>query len=316
MVRPINLDTALPMNKNEAFSLVPEEHLLNEVSPIWQQRFERALNVIYNNIEHPQPWNQVAAEAAISPHHFHRMFQAVFGETPGQYTRRLRLGMAFTMLLDENSLSITDIALQCGFSSSQALAKAMKRDLGFSPSQIRAMPDAEDGEDEEIEKLVHQLSHPQNAIPDNIEDLLASTIPFQIKEFDTRQYRMEYLLNPSESKLRKTWKQLQLSNSSELVAVTSNSELLKPLSQIKSHVGVECPATQANLTLNGATFLYCRIRVSSEGGYLVAWDALYKHLLTLDVEPDDQGVTLDIIHNPETLGKDICEMTLALQLSN
>ncbi|BFM17084.1 hypothetical protein R50073_32670 [Maricurvus nonylphenolicus] len=312
MAEHLKFHTMHSTASTEAFSLVPEEFLLEKVSPIWQQRFERALEIIFQHIEQPISWNQIACEAAISPHHFHRMFLAVFSETPGQYTRRLRIGLAFEKLLEDENQSITDIALSSGFSSSQALAKAMKRDIGYSPSQVRALVTEDQ---DELERLIYLLSYPQKAIPENMEDQLAAAIPFEVIGFDTRYFKMEIKTNASEKQLKNSWEKLKQYPQQDLAIITANSELERPIYKITSSIGVECDKDQANTILPAADFLCCRVRISTEGGYLAAWDALYKYLLSQGLEPNDQGVTLDVIHNPAQLGDEICEMTLALELS-
>lgn len=42
----------------------------------------------------PIDLHEMARLAAFSPHHFHRVFKAVTGETPAAYLRRLRLEAA------------------------------------------------------------------------------------------------------------------------------------------------------------------------------------------------------------------------------
>src|SRR5262249_10495057 len=59
---------------------------------------------------------QVAREVAISPYHFIRQFEAVFGMTPHQYRIRQRLELA-KHLLAAGQHSVTDVCMEVGFSS-------------------------------------------------------------------------------------------------------------------------------------------------------------------------------------------------------
>ena len=68
------------------------------------------------DVDHPLSIEQVAREAAVSPFHFIRQFQALFGETPHQYRIRARLERAKD-LLESSDYSVTDVCMEVGFSS-------------------------------------------------------------------------------------------------------------------------------------------------------------------------------------------------------
>lgn len=78
----------------------------------------------------------LAKRAGLSPFHLHRVFSAASGETPKQYTLRLRLGRAAAMLLTGGD-SVLDIALSCGFQSHEAFTRAFRRRFGMTPSAYR-----------------------------------------------------------------------------------------------------------------------------------------------------------------------------------
>ena len=83
----------------------------------------------------------LAAVAHLSPFHFHRVYRAIAGETVGRTLVRLRLLRALHLLENQTS-SVTDIALQVGYESPQALARAFRENLGATPSELRAQPAA------------------------------------------------------------------------------------------------------------------------------------------------------------------------------
>ena len=56
----------------------------------------------------------LAGQAGLSAFHLHRVFSAAAGETPKQFTLRLRLARAAAMLLTTGD-SVLDVALDCGF---------------------------------------------------------------------------------------------------------------------------------------------------------------------------------------------------------
>ena len=74
--------------------------------------------------------------ACFSEFHFHRIFGAVSGETLNDFTNRLRLEKA-ARLLRYSDHSLTDIALDCGFSSSATFSRAFRSGFDTSPSQFR-----------------------------------------------------------------------------------------------------------------------------------------------------------------------------------
>lgn len=78
----------------------------------------------------------LAAEAGFSPFHFHRIFSAQTGETPGNYLQRLRLERAANLLL-KSSQPVTAITFACGFSSPAVFARAFRQRYGMSASEYR-----------------------------------------------------------------------------------------------------------------------------------------------------------------------------------
>lgn len=78
----------------------------------------------------------LAEQARLSPFHLHRVFSDTAGETPKQYTLRLRLGRAAVMLLTSGQ-SVLDIALSCGFQSHEAFCRTFRRRFGMTPTAYR-----------------------------------------------------------------------------------------------------------------------------------------------------------------------------------
>lgn len=103
----------------------------------YQRRICLAMNYISSNLETDLSLQKIAEAASFSAFHFHRIFKAVVGETVSDFTRRLRLELAANRLLSNGRDNITQIAMDCGFSSSQNFAKAFKQHFGTSPSTYR-----------------------------------------------------------------------------------------------------------------------------------------------------------------------------------
>jgi AraC-like DNA-binding protein len=96
----------------------------------------RARTLLSEVHEHPRSIADVAREVAISPFHFIRQFEAVFGVTPHQFRMRSRLGRA-KHLLAAGRLSVTDVCMEVGFSSLGSFSELFKRHVGTRPSAYR-----------------------------------------------------------------------------------------------------------------------------------------------------------------------------------
>ena len=73
----------------------------------------------------------------ISPFHFIRQFEAVFGTTPHQFRIARRIDRA-TRLLALDAGSVTDVCMEVGFSSLGSFSTLFARRVGESPSRYRA----------------------------------------------------------------------------------------------------------------------------------------------------------------------------------
>lgn len=100
-------------------------------------RINRVLDYIEQNIDQELSLKELATVANFSPFHFHRIFRALVGETLNQFIQRLRIEKAAKMLIDAPRKSITEIALDCGFSSSATFARSFKEAYLMNASQWR-----------------------------------------------------------------------------------------------------------------------------------------------------------------------------------
>lgn len=96
----------------------------------------RVLAYIDAQLDQPLTLAQLAAEAALSEYHFARMFRHSTGSAPHQYVMRRRMDTA-QQLLKTSTLSLTDIALRCGFHSSSHFSHRFRQLHGVAPSLWR-----------------------------------------------------------------------------------------------------------------------------------------------------------------------------------
>ena len=83
------------------------------------------------------PLSELAADAAMSPFHFLRVFEQVVGVTPAQYILRTRLRRAAVELRGSTE-SVATIAGDCGFADLSTFNRQFRRVMGVSPNQFRA----------------------------------------------------------------------------------------------------------------------------------------------------------------------------------
>jgi len=102
----------------------------------YAQRINRVIDYLRGNLDRQVKLEELANVACFSEFHFHRIFRAVSGETLNNFTNRLRLEKA-ARLLRYSEQSLTDIALDCGFSSSATFSRAFRAGYDTSPSQFR-----------------------------------------------------------------------------------------------------------------------------------------------------------------------------------
>jgi len=102
----------------------------------YTQRIDRVIDYLRGNLDRQVKLKELARVACLSEFHFHRIFGAVSGETLNSFTNRLRLEKA-ARLLRYCDQSVTDIALDCGFSSSATFSRAFRSGYETSPSEFR-----------------------------------------------------------------------------------------------------------------------------------------------------------------------------------
>lgn len=102
----------------------------------WKSRLSKAARLLGERLDDPPPLEELAAAAAISPFHFHRIWRALTGETVRESVLRLRIEASQQMLAAGGS-NVTEIAMASGFGTPQSFARAFRRQTGVTPSAYR-----------------------------------------------------------------------------------------------------------------------------------------------------------------------------------
>ena len=101
-------------------------------------RINRVIDYIDSHLGEDLPLGGLARVASFSPYHFHRLFRAFTGEPLYRFIQRLRLEKAATHLVEKPWATVTEVALDCGFSSSSSFARAFKEYFGRSATDYRS----------------------------------------------------------------------------------------------------------------------------------------------------------------------------------
>lgn len=267
-------------------SLVPERALLTPLASHLQARFAQALTQMHSNLGEKLTWQQIAQRSAISPAHFHRQFRALFHETPGNYLSRYRLQKAVEYLLGEPEVSVTEVAHQCGFSSSQALGKALKRELGETAKAIQNI--ALKGTPSQTSALLSKLAQPSPNGP--LELLLAREIPAELVWMPQRSGKLiavkstdwEYLLD-------------------RYGDCTSKYMLLTPVNQLEriwqkiedKLCDWQCHKSEHDFFIPEGHYLSADVTVSQANGYLAAIESMFHIAEQLGLAVDKQGYLIE-----------------------
>jgi len=97
----------------------------------------KTFDYIEKNLDKQFTLDELASVANFSKFHFHRIFQAMVGETPFQFIMRLRLEKAATLIVMSMNESISQIAYQCGFSDISIFSRNFKTYFKISATQYR-----------------------------------------------------------------------------------------------------------------------------------------------------------------------------------
>ncbi|MBL8325123.1 MAG: AraC family transcriptional regulator [Rubrivivax sp.] len=115
------------------------------------QRINGAIDHVVRHLGEPLRLQDVARAAHFSPFHFHRIFHSLVGETVHDFVKRLRLERALTVMAQQRDAAavaraagharpprrtLTQIALECGFTSSADFSRSFRARFGAAPTRF------------------------------------------------------------------------------------------------------------------------------------------------------------------------------------
>jgi AraC family transcriptional regulator len=173
----------------------------------YEERVRRALSYIHENLKAPLSLEDVAAASYFSPFHFHRIFHSLVGETLNEYIRRKRLEQAVAWLVYDDSRTITEVALSCGFSSSSNFSKAFSNYFGCSPSEVRDPSKFKDNSKiGELKRKHGKDFDPRKFYPEFIHQI--QEIDMDVQVIDQKEKRVAFLTSPrgyEQKEVMETW---------------------------------------------------------------------------------------------------------------
>lgn len=99
---------------------------------------EKAKNYMLSNFNENIGLQQLSEHCCVSLFHFSRIFKSVMKVTPHQYLSEIRLNHA-KILLENTKYPVTQIAIQCGYSSVEHFSTAYKKRFESKPSESRVI---------------------------------------------------------------------------------------------------------------------------------------------------------------------------------
>jgi AraC family transcriptional regulator len=153
---------------------------MNKSNEIYRSRINKVIDYVNNNLNKSISLEELASVAFFSPFHFHRIFVAVTGETVNNFTNRIRNEKA-ARLLKFSKKSISEISMECGFSSSSTLSRLFKQYFGISPSEYRKAGEIKNSK---IRKELIPVSKYHCNIT---EEELENKFPVEIRQFPERR---------------------------------------------------------------------------------------------------------------------------------
>lgn len=126
-VRHTILDILLKLLKPRTSSPLPPEH---------QEAMQDLAERIRRQPEKHWSVSQLAAELNVSEPHAYRLFHSMYGQSPASFVDRVRIKRACERL-STSRCTITEIAHELGFKTSQHFATVFKKYTGHSPSRWR-----------------------------------------------------------------------------------------------------------------------------------------------------------------------------------
>lgn len=103
----------------------------------YEPRMRRVIAHLHDHLDAPLDLNALAELACLSPHHWHRIYHAMYGETLANTVKRLRLHRAAGQLACSGA-PVAEVARAAGYPSVPSFNRTFKSVYGLPPARFRA----------------------------------------------------------------------------------------------------------------------------------------------------------------------------------
>jgi AraC family transcriptional regulator len=270
---------------------------MNKSSEIYRSRINKVIDYVNNNLDKSISLEELASIAFFSPFHFHRIFVAITGESVNHFTNRIRLEKT-ARLLKFSTHPISDVAMECGFSSSSTFSRAFKQYFGISPGAYRNTGKIENSK---IRKELFPVNEYHCEMSD---EELKANFPIKIRELPQRRiayirvlnsFREGVVLNAFEDIIK--WaKKRNLFYSETIFGMSIDDPMVTPKEKYRYEVCITIPekfTVGSNDFIETTILPKCKYAVASISGNfnLVATGTKYlfnNWLINSSFEPDHQ----------------------------
>ena len=259
-------------------------------------RVNRVIDYVRENLNGDLRLETVAQVASFSPYHFHRTFKSIVGETLNDFVRRTRAQKAASFLIHNPSMTITEIAVSCGYSSPSAFAREFRNHFGVSASQFRAGGDASlDRFREELAERGHgvQPVHPER-----------TQMVFQVEVREEPARHVAYIRHVGNySEIGRVLRRLARwagprgvfrNPETRLLSIYYDNPDVTPLDKLRSDACITVPEGTrvkrdiGSMMLPGGSYAVAYVEID-ETQYGEAWDRLFRDWLPESgYQPDDR----------------------------
>lgn len=284
---------------------------LNETPRVeYRKRINAAIDFIQANLQQNPVLEEVAKAAHLSPFHFHRIFKLVVGETVADFTRRIRLEKAAGKFFYKKDRTVTQVAIELGFSSSQNLAKAFKQHFDLTPTAIKSLTSRDALQEllKQKSKNGNSLHKDGNAVNSHKHYAESSTetlnredkaMKMTISEFAARQVIYKRLIGVYGSGIGEAFVELhrfararQLPIAEPVYLIWDNPEITPP-EKCRADACITMTDAVANVSpynsqaIPAGTYAFVRAVVKQEREFDTAWEQLFQQILDRGYQPED-----------------------------
>jgi AraC family transcriptional regulator len=103
----------------------------------YEPRMQRVIAHVHDHLDTPLDLNALAELACLSPHHWHRIYHAMYGETLAHTVKRLRLHRAAGQLAC-SAMPVAEVARAAAYPSVPSFNRTFKSVYGLPPARFRA----------------------------------------------------------------------------------------------------------------------------------------------------------------------------------